>query len=692
MLLRFSLLLILLTSPCLAMAIDLLGTDESQLPVELEANQLDYRKDLGLYQASGDVKVVQGNMTLSSQSLEWNQISGEFDAEGDVEIISPDKELFGSKVHYNTREGTGIINNGRFFLRGPNLHVRGETIERLGKMDYRVTRGTFTTCDGEVPAWKFGASRLDVTVYGYARARNAVFYINDIPSLYLPYIFYPATNKRKSGLLMPKIGYSDRRGYQYSGAYYQVLGVNQDATLYFDYLSEMGLGKGLEYRYIFGQSNAGEAKAYMLDVDKVDGETVDEKRYALEWQHDGFLPGGVRMVADGMYVNDDEYFKDFGEVAGEYNRTEVKSIFFLSKAWAKYSLVGRAEYTRDLESDTGTTLQKLPSIDFDASRQRIMGSNFYYALNSGYTNFWSKDGLKGNRVMARPALSASYQLTDVINVAPEVSYRQRYYWGINNGYGSAQKGVAEFTTRATTQLQRVYHQPPAVFSKLRHSVEPELIYTYIPNVDQGDTPHFDEYDRVEKKSLVEYAFTQHLTARFDHENGNPTYRDLIYLRLSQGYDLTNEYSGRKRFQDFRIQTKLLPTEWLSFISDASLDVNSGKWTEATAAGKIFDKQGNSFQLLYSFDPENDVDYVEGTLGVAFLDPFYLDYQQRYDLSTSKQLEQMVGIEYRHQCWGTKLTFRDQDRDGDRDRSVMLTFTMRGIGSVGGIGGKGLGGF
>ncbi|MCK5826016.1 MAG: LPS-assembly protein LptD [Desulfuromusa sp.] len=690
--LRFCLLLALLTGPYLATAADWKGTGDSQLPIQLEADQLSYQKEIGLYQASGDVKMVQGDLEVSSQSLKWNEISGEFDAEGDVELISPDQELFGSRVRFNTQDGTGIINNGRFYLRDPNLYVRGETIERLGKLDYRITRGTFTTCNGEIPAWKFGASRLDVTIDGYARARNTVFYINDIPSFYLPYMIYPATNKRKSGLLMPKVGYSDRRGYQYSGAYYQVLGVNQDATLYFDYLSEMGLGKGLEYRYVFGQGNAGEAHAYLLDVDKIDGETIDEKRYALEWEHDGFLPGGIRMVADGMYVNDDEYFKDFGDMAGEYNRTEVKSIFSLSKNWEKYSLIGRMEYIKDLESDDNTTLQKLPSINFDASRQRIMDSDFYYALNSEYTNFWSQDGLKGNRAIVRPTLSASFQLWDVVNLAPEVTYRQRYYWGINNGYDSEQQGVAAFTTRATTQMQKVFHQPSDSVARLRHSIEPELVYTYIPEIDQSELPHFDQFDRIDNANLFSYALTQRLTARVDHANGGPSYRELVYFRLSQAYDLTNEFRGRQRFQDLRLQSALLPTEWLSLLSDTSLDVSSGDWTEVTVAGKVSNQQGNSVKVLYSYELESDIDYIEATLSAAFLKPFYFDYQQRYDLVTDKQLEQVIGVEYRHQCWGAKLTYRDQDRDDNRDRSVMLTFTMRGIGSVGGVGSSSLGGF
>ena len=687
MLLRFFILLVLLANPYLLIAADFGEIGKSGSPIHLEADQLNFYYDAELYQASGDVELTQGDLTVHSQILKWNQISGEIEAVGDVGLISPDEELFGSSAYYNLQTGTGIVNNGHFYLYGPNLHVRGETIEQLGKLDYRIKKGTFTTCDGDVPDWKFGASRLDVTLDGYARARNAVFYLKDIPSFYLPYMIYPATKKRKSGLLMPRIGYSEMRGYQYSGAYYQVLGVNQDATFYFDYLSEMGLGKGLEYRYVFGQGNAGEARAYHIDVDKIDGDKINEQRYALEWQHDGYLPGGVRMVADMMYVNDDQYFEDFGNVAGEYNRAEVESIFSLSKSWGKYSLVGQMKYIKDLESDDSTTLQLVPRITFDAARQRIGDSDFYYALKTEYTNFWSQDGPGGERMIVRPTLSASFNLWDAINLAPEITYRERYYWDLSDDQDSDSQGMVAFTTRATSRVQKTYSQPFGLLGKLRHSIEPELIYTYIPEIDQTDLPYFDELDRVDNANILAYALTQRLTVRFDHADDDPTYRELLYWRLSQAYDLTDEFRDR-RFQDLRLQMVLLPTEWLTLQSDTSLDVHSGDWTRVTAAGKIADQQENSVGLLYSYEPENDIDYIEARLSVAFLDPLYLNYEQRYDLNIDKQLEQVIGVEYRQKCWGVELTYRDRKYD----RSVMLTFNMRGIGSVGGLGGSSLGGF
>ena len=682
MLLRSFILVIFFASASLVLAADWDQAGQSDQPVQLEADQLSYDKDTGIYHASGDVKLIQGDLDVRSQILKWNQASGDIMAEGDVQLISPDEELFGSKAHYNLQQETGIVENGHFYLRDQNPHVRGRTIERRGKLDYLIKKGTFTTCDGEVPSWKFGASQVDVTLGGYARARNTIFYLKDIPTLYFPYMIYPAKTERESGLLIPGIGYSEKRGFQYSSSYYQVLGVNQDATLYLDYLSEMGVGKGLEYRYVFGRDSAGEARVYHMNVDRVDGIVVDDERYALEWQHHGALPGGVRMVADIEYVNDDEYFEDFGTVAEEYNKDSVESLFYLSKSWGKYSLVGQLKYTKNLEIDEPTTLQLLPRITFDATRQRIGESPFYYGLETEYSHFWRQEGLLGERLMARPVLAASVQLWDVIGVSPEVSYRERYYWNLSDDSDSEQEGIAEFTTRINSRVQKIYNRPLGLLGKLRHSVEPELVYRYIPEVDQGDLPNFDQYDRIAEANQIEYALVQRLTMRFDSADGQPAYHDFLYLRLSQTYDLTSEAS-QQRFQELRLQMTLLPQEWILLETDTTLDVDTGDWTKVAVAGKIKDKADNSLQLEYRYDSANDIDYGVVNLSVAFLKPIYLIYQQRYEFATDDRLEQVAGIEYRKQCWSAQLAYRSREDD----RSVMLIFTMRGIGSVGNISGS-----
>ena len=191
MFLRFVAILIFFCCAHSVFAADWGLVGDAGVPVNLEADQLSYDRDSGRYQASGNVQLSQGELEVSSKLLWWNQVSGEIVAEGDVRLSSPDEQMSGSKVQYNLQQGTGRVEDGQIFLREQNLHVQGKEIERRGEFDYRIVDGTFTTCDGEVPSWKFGAEQVDVTVEGYAKAKNAVFYLKDIPSFYVPYILYP---------------------------------------------------------------------------------------------------------------------------------------------------------------------------------------------------------------------------------------------------------------------------------------------------------------------------------------------------------------------------------------------------------------------------------------------------------------------------------------------------------------------
>lgn len=656
-------------------------------PVYLEADELRYDHEAELYQASGDVKLTQGDLEVLSEQLRWNRATGEVEARGNVQFLSPTETLTGSSACYNLNAGTGRVDQGYFYLLEENLHVRGSSIEQLGEDNYRITSGSFTTCNGEVPDWKFGASSIDVTLGGYARARNTVFYLKDIPTLYFPYMIYPTKTERESGLLTPSIGYSRKRGFGYGAAYYQVLGVNQDATLYLDYLSKMGIGKGIEYRYIFGRDNSGELRAYHIDVREVDDERIDEERYALEWIHTGALPGKIRMVVDALYVDNDEYFKDFGEAAGDYNRDQVQSTFSLSRNWRRANLVALMQYSRNFETDQRSTLQLLPRVNFNIARSTVGSTPLAYEWGSEYTHFWRREGVTGQRLMLRPAVSLNPRLFNLLSVNPTVAYRQRYYWDLNQESTSERHGMVEVTARVTTPpLQRTYDLPFGFLGRVRHAMNPEIVYDYIPEKDQQHIPRFDSFDRIAAKNRIEYALVQRLRARLDDDNGRRQYRDWLYLRLSLLQYLRDDQQ-EKGFGDARALLTLLPLPQVRLATDIIIDSRTNKLKELLVEGQVADRSENYLRVSYNIDRRTDLDYGEVDLGLGFLQPIYLTYQQRYDFFTHDRLEEQFGIEYRRQCWSLLLTLRERT---DGDRSLMLTFTMLGLGSVGGFSG-GLGG-
>jgi len=662
--------------------------DES--PVRIEADQLTFDENTSTYHASGQVRVRKGDLTLLSDRVDWNTETGEAEASGHVRLSEPAGELESEEMSLNLDTGRGRLTDGRVFLREHNFHLTGAEIEKLGEQTYRVEDGAFTTCDGPNPSWRFSARRLDVTLGGYARARDVVFYLHKLPVLYTPYLLYPVKSERESGFLMPRYGYSQKRGTELSLAYYQVIDRNMDATFYLDYLSDLGIGKGIEYRYVLGQDNEGELKGYHIN-----GLADGDDRYAFNWLHGGTLPGDVWLSADAEYVSSRDYFDDFGEAAEEYNKDTAQSVVAGSRSWGNRNLGAQLKYIKDLEQKNDLTLQRLPEVRFESIRQRLGETPVYAALESGYTYFWRKEGVKGQRLTARPSLSAIFKPVRALAIQPEIGFRERLYWTSDEGPGFEKEGLWDFSTHFSSRLDRVYSPGGPVVKKIRHSIEPELVYSYISPENQEHLPQFDALDEIGPENKIALALTNRFVARLEPEEGETVYHEFLYLRLSQEYDIRESRRDRlnsqdrlRPFSDIRAEMILRPTRWSYLDIDARYDVNAdedgftNRFVVFNARGAVTDRSGNELSLDYRYRQE-ELEYLSGEVDLSILKPVYLGYRHRYDFEEQTTLEQAVDLEYRAQCWSLYLTYRDRLEDTE----YLVSFALTGLGRVAEFGGS-----
>lgn len=681
-------LLVLLVRPALALEI---GTSlAGDTPVTLEADRLTHDGATGTYSASGQVRLRQGELTVDSDEVTWNPDTGEAVARGQVRVTEPAGEMQADELRLNLQSGVGQLHRARIFLREQNFHIAGDLIEKFGEQSYRVTGGSFTTCDGERPSWKFGAGSIDVTAGRYAGAKHVVFYIKDIPVLYSPYLIYPAKTERESGFLMPRYGYSQKRGTQLSLAWYQVIDRHMDATFYLDYLSDLGIGKGVEYRYILGEEDEGTAHVYHIN-----GIEGADDRYAFDWQHMGTLPGRVRLAADVEYVSSRDYFEDFGEVAGEYNKDQVQSVVVAARNWQKLNLTGQFKYTKDLQQDNDLTLQRLPEVNLTQVPRRLGDTPLYLGFDGTATHFWRKEGMKGERLNLRPSLAAVFQPGRAMAVIPEIGYRQRLYWTSDAGPGFEKEGDFDFSTRVSTRFYRDFQPDFRGAKKVRHSIEPELVYSYVPSDNQEQLPQFDAEDDLGPRNTLAYALTNRLIVRWEPQSGEPYLHELLYLRLSQEYDIRESRRDRLNnqdplhpFSDLRAELILRPNRWSHLDIDARYDVNStsdgasNRFLVFNARGTMEDGGGNALSLDYRYRQE-ELEYLFAEVDLAWLKPVYVNYQQRYDFAAQKTLEKVLNLEYRAQCWSVFLTLRDRLED----KEYLVAFALTGLGRIAKFGGE-----
>jgi LPS-assembly protein len=676
---------------------------DQQAPVTIAADSLEYNSEEDLYEAEGDVILRQDGVELKAEKVLWQAATQDAAAQGSVQLSDAGTEVSGERLQYNMSTGQGQIRDGRIFIREGNFHLGGEQIEKHGQAEYFVRQGSFTTCDGEVPDWKFSSSEVDVTLGGYARARNVWFHVKDIPVLYTPYIAFPVKTERESGLLTPSFGYSNNKGALVSLAWYQVIDRNMDATVSLDYLSEVGLGKGLEYRYALADQNNGEAFYYHVTGT---GETPDLKMpdetedipdlYYLRWEHRGKLPGNWRLMADIEYTDNKLFFEEFGEVAEDYNRDKTVSTLMLGRNWQKLNLVGHARYIKDLETDNDATLQRLPELSLGLARYRLGDTPFYAGLESYATRFSRDEGEDGERLYLKPSLSAVFTPGSWLEIVPQISLYERLYTVDDR---DDEMFVPEFSLGLATRLVKNFDVDSWGIERLQHSVEPKVTYTYTPDEFQDDLPLFDLHDRIEalNRNAISYALANRLTARSTASDGSSAYRDVLNLRLSQSYDIDEDRNNRsgenQPFSPVRVELDFWPTSKISMDLDSQVAVYGDTGLQSLTIGSSArDDIGNAVMVNYSYKDENfagvATDFVQLQLDTPILKPIYTRFEERYDFRENRELEKVLGLEYRSQCWSLLFTYRNRYReDQEDDQEFMISFVLAGLGQDKGFGSR-----
>lgn len=649
--------------------------------VKIKADTLSYDKENDTYQASGNVEIVWDAITLFSDMASLNQGNSEAEASGKVRLLKDGDLLTGDRLKINVDTEKGEVTNGDLFVKQSNFHVRGKRMAKVGKDDYVLEQGSFTTCDGDSPSWKFNVSDLSVTLEEYASGRNAVLYIKDIPLFYTPYILFPVKRERQSGFLFSGFGSSTKKGFFLDIPYYWAISPSQDVTFDLDLESKRGVGAGVDYRYIRKRGSEGSFRGFGIY------DTQQERfRGNVAEKHMEELSDSLTFKSDINMTLDRDFFRDFAVTSGVYNQQILESSVSLTKNWTSSSLAGEFKYIDDLDAlNNRGTLQRLPTLTYTAVRQRLGSVPLYFALDSDFTNFYRAEGQRGERLDLRPSLTLYRTLPAGLGFSAWGGYRQRVYnaFGADTGNGYHSDGLADAGALITTTLARVYDTEWGGIKRVKHTLIPEVGYRYIQDRSQDTLPFFDFNDRVVGGGMTNWSLTSYLTGKMLQDDGFPVYRDLLSMRLSQGYQL----SGSRRdlltlvdegrpLTDIRLEARFNPVKQLSFSTDSRFNPYRFNFSTATIDADVTDDKGNLAGVGYHFS-RDQVEYLVGKVGVALVKPFVFNYTGRYSFDRGDFLESSYAIEYKAQCWS--LTFSYRDRPDNRE--FLISFTLAGVGAV-----------
>ncbi len=655
----------------------------SDLPVDLSADRLDHREEDDVYVADGNVHIAQGTLRLSCDRAEYHAGTGALEALGHVVMTDGENTVNGDSLNIDLNNRVGVIANGRLFIRKDNYTLEGTVLERVGEDRYRIQEGTFTACETDGcrhPDWMFRAARMDVQLDRYLTARNVFFYVRGIPVAYVPYIVFPVKRSRQSGFLIPRFGYSSQGGARFNDAFYWVIADNQDATFRLDYRGSKGTGGGLEYRYRLSRQSYGQFEANIFhdletESNRIDGtfKHVQEIHDRLDWR------------ADLHYVNDRNLYRDLSEVITESVQASIESNLFATRRWDSTDVTLLARYTQDLTTRNVQTLQRLPELRAAAMDWNPWDLPLHVGFQGSATNFYREQGIRLQRVDLFPSAKGSVS-GDGWSLVPQAGFRETAYTKDADGSGTAHRETAYLAAIGRAVFSRVYSPEGwGNVEKIKHVIEPEVTYEYVPGADQSDLPAMDEIDRISGKNLVNVRLMNRFFARTHGEEGKSQPVEMLDLRVTQGIDLHElrrdlpSGSSREPLTALRAELSIRPVEELELLSDAFYNwhdhslraINTDASVKVTgwltfyaghylAMGGEQPQRGDLFSPISLQDVQiipQSINFVTGRAEVHLGKRIAAGAAFFYDYKDSKIGETNYGIKYVAQCWSLALGYR-----------------------------------
>jgi LPS-assembly protein len=724
-------------------------TGDPKVPWQISADTVDYDAAATTYHARGNVIIEKQAARLVADRVSFNHKAMTASAAGHVVMTAGSDVLTGDRLELNLDEETGVIHGGTVFLSENHFYIRGERIEKTGKDTYRAEKGSITSCDGDRPDWVITGRTVKVTIEGYGRATHAVFRARNVPVLYTPYLLFPAKTKRQTGLLIPEVGLSDRWGFSWDQPLFWAINDSSDATLYAHYMQERGLKAGLEYRYALTNQSYGAIKADGLEDRQVDdgteeatekwgytGDAYDRPntdRYWLRAKLDQELPWGANAKLDLDIVSDQDYlteFRDgrsgyyetrnffletFGRDLDTYDENIRTSRLNVNRTWSRFSLDGDLVWNDNVTNrrweDTDDTLQQLPVIEFDGVKQQAFDSAVFWELDSEYTYFYREDGERAHRADLYPRAYLPLKWKNYLSVEPSAGWRQTA-WRMDRREDetpdrSTYRQIYDARLDLSTEFSKIMGSPVAAVERIRHSVKPRVVYTYIPDQDQSDLPEFTDLDRIDEANEITYSLTNTLTARTSaaaastrppnkptesvkgrelpgrilEEQATPQlfdYNRFCRFYVEQTYDIAAARNDDPEpFSDIYGELELNFGRYFMIDTDARFDTYESNFPSHNVASAITDRRGDRLWVEHRYE-KDDYESIRGTLSVRLADRLTVRGEYERNLLDKEDIIKGAGFLYTAQCWSIDCFYA---REGEDSRFSFL-INLMGIGGFG----------
>ncbi len=662
----------------------------------------------------------------SGERAVYDRENEQFHAEGSVVLMRGSEVLRGSRLEMDLAAETASILDARGNI-GADYFFTGAAVHKLSGDRYTILDAEFTACeidDGDRPPdWSFRAKRVDVNPDGYARTRGVSFRVGKAPVLYLPWMLWPVQSSRVTGFLMPKPGFSTRRGPSLGVAYFWAINRSHDATFNVDLFagapSSAGQtvsdgsfqGFGAEYRYRPSQGTAGEFNGYLID-DTERG----ERRWRMRWDHESRdLPWGFRGVVRFEDVSDFDFFRDFERRVDRNTLRQLHSTAFLTRNRGNHSLNVQLDQRRTfITADREIRLRQLPEIEYKLRSTRLGRAPLYVQLRSSlhYLDVNRSARRQGRYARAdlQPEISIPVPLTSWLSLSLTAGGQLTLYGDSLMSAKERQAAMSTTDFRGEDLLRAVPTARAEIvgpgfsrifdlggggrFSRLKHVIEPRIAYSYFEEDEERfRIPLFDEIDNLRGRNVARFSLYNRVLARPVDPDAGGAFEILsveLFRNLSLDADQPLQRSADRtlvssngpvgtllRFQPSRRTSLRLDALYSTLFSEVSS-------TAVSASLGLGRTSSLGLRWAVRRDAERDRTrrhHAQISAGVDVIpDKLRINSMLSYDVEQKLLQIQRHVIDFKACCYGLQLEIADFRTAMQRDTRYRLLVTLKSVGA------------
>ena len=660
----------------LALASLLIQANAQELDMEklqLVAKDVDTKNNI--ITAVGDVVAYSPTYYLSSDKMVYDKDREILELFDNVLIIKDNKIQTQSNYAYVDMKND-IINQDPVFLMDNSSNIWSNSKEANKDKDLiTLENSILSSCDCIDPIWSIRSSSSDYdTEAMWMNTYNPRLYIKNVPVFYLPYFGFPTDTTRRTGLLLPTMGYSSSEGFLYSQPIFIAPADNYDIELIPQIRTQRGYGSYANFRYADSPDSmlnlkTGYFKEFnnyrreeKLENSEHYGLDIDYERkniFSTKKEHQDGVFTSVR------YLNDIEYIilkEDDGNL-GTDKKVESKVNYFYNTPEYYGGVYGKY-YIDASKKSNANTLQELPQVQFHSYNKELFLENLIYSIDTKAQNFTRKEGLNAKIYDITVPISYTKNILDdymylgVENrtILTQYDYSNSLYNNLRYEDGTLIQNRTSFIVG--TDLLKPYSDYIHTLNLNASYDIPENLRKdgdlYNITVKENQPLKYDElsvFPTLQEQKTIKLSLNQSI---YDKEN----LKQFINHKMSQSilYNSVDE----PKFQDLdnyvkinhdygSLSGKVVYNMDDNKVVEGSFD-NSLSYEDLTfSAGYYYSKKTNN-----EFNTRDDLESYRLSTSYKLAKDYSIKYYENYDLQQKTRNRQGIGLNIDDSCWNLDL--------------------------------------